>query len=85
MPKIAYIHLRGLLADRPAGAGLIPGTLYFAFDTGATTRWSGVVWQTYSGTGGSGDGNWIPLVDGSEPPVFITDGAGVLMLVAGPS
>lgn len=31
-----------------------------------------------------GDGNWIPLVDGSEPPNFITDGAGVLILVAGP-
>lgn len=27
-------------------------------------------------------GSWIPLVDGSEPPVFITDGAGVLILVA---
>lgn len=31
-----------------------------------------------------GGGGWIPLVDGSEPPVFITDGAGTLMLVAGP-
>lgn len=29
-------------------------------------------------------GSWIPLVDGSEPPVFITDGAGVLILVAYP-
>ena len=28
------------------------------------------------------DHSWIPLVDGSEPPVFITDGAGSLMLVA---
>jgi predicted GH43/DUF377 family glycosyl hydrolase len=27
--------------------------------------------------------NFIPLVDGSEPPVFITDGAGSLILVAG--
>ena len=35
-----------------------------------------------SGTGGSG--SWIPLVDGSEPPAFITDGAGVLILVAYP-
>lgn len=32
----------------------------------------------------AGDGNWIPLVDGSEPPVFITDGAGTLILAAGP-
>lgn len=29
-------------------------------------------------------GYFIPLVDGSEPPVFITDGAGTLILVAGP-
>lgn len=36
-----------------------------------------------AGSGGSG-GSWIPLVDGAEPPSFITDGAGVLILVAGP-
>ncbi len=41
-----------------------------------------VTWNVIGGTGGGG---WIPLVDGSEPPVFITDGAGVLILVAGPS
>ncbi len=34
---------------------------------------------------GGAIGGWIPLVDGSEPPVFITDGAGVLILVPGPS
>lgn len=33
---------------------------------------------------GAGGGSWIPLVDGSEPPVFITDGAGHLVLVAYP-
>lgn len=27
-------------------------------------------------------GSWIPLVDGSEPPAFITDGAGTLIVVA---
>lgn len=32
-----------------------------------------------NGTGGSG--SWIPLVTGSEPPVFVTDGAGRLILV----
>lgn len=32
----------------------------------------------------SSGGSWIPLVDGSEPPAFITDGAGVLILVAYP-
>lgn len=32
----------------------------------------------------AGGNGWIPLVDGSEPPNFITDGAGVLILVPGP-
>jgi hypothetical protein len=35
-----------------------------------------------SGSGGSSStGSWIPLTDGSEPPNFITDGAGSLILV----
>lgn len=28
------------------------------------------------------DGTWIPMVDGAEPPGFITDGAGQLIVVA---
>jgi hypothetical protein len=36
---------------------------------------------TLDAAGGSG---WVPAVDGSEPPNFITDGNGVLILVAGP-
>jgi hypothetical protein len=35
-------------------------------------------------SGAGGGGSWIPLVSGAEPPVFITDSAGVLILVAGP-
>lgn len=31
--------------------------------------------------GGGGGGSWLPLVSGSEPPIFITDGAGVLITV----
>jgi len=34
------------------------------------------------GSGGAGD--WIPLVTGAEPPVLVSDGAGVLILVAYP-
>jgi len=41
--------------------------------------------QARANVSGGGLGGWIPLVDGSEPPVFITDGAGVLILVPGPS
>jgi hypothetical protein len=29
-----------------------------------------------------GSGSWIPLVTGAEPPVLVSDGAGVLILVA---
>lgn len=43
----------------------------FADDTGLRIE---------AGAGGS----WIPLVDGSEPPNFITDGAGALILVSYP-
>jgi len=37
---------------------------------------------TIASTGGGSGGSWIPLVDGSEPPTFITDGMGQLVLVA---
>lgn len=30
-------------------------------------------------------GSWVPMVDGNEPPGFITDGMGQLILVAGPA
>ena len=30
----------------------------------------------------AGGGSWLPVVSGAEPPVFITDGAGVLITVA---
>jgi len=33
---------------------------------------------------GGGGGSWIPAVTGSEPPVLVSDGAGNLILVAGP-
>lgn len=39
---------------------------------------------TAAANGSAGAGYFIPLVDGSEPPNFITDGAGNLILVAGP-
>lgn len=33
---------------------------------------------------GGGGSSWIPMVDGAEPPAFISDGAGHLVLVAYP-
>lgn len=44
----------------------------------------GRVTAAANGSGGGSGGSWIPLVDGSEPPAFITDGAGSLVLVPGP-
>lgn len=38
--------------------------------------------ESTSSSSSSSSASWIPLVDGSEPPNFITDGAGVLILVA---
>ena len=35
---------------------------------------------TIAATGGGGP-SWIPVVTGAEPPVFVTDGAGTLILV----
>ncbi len=58
---------------------------------GRTTASSGAVEEITVGTGlslsagsltATGGSSWIPLVDGAEPPAFITDGAGVLILVA---
>ena len=47
-----------------------------------STFWRGDgTWATPAGGGGS---SWIPVVDGAEPPTFITDGAGHLALVAYP-
>ena len=43
---------------------------------------SGVSGDPSIDASGGGGGSYIPLVDGSEPPNFITDGAGVLITVA---
>lgn len=37
-----------------------------------------------SASNGAGGGSWIPLVNGAEPPVLVSDGAGHLILVAYP-
>ena len=38
--------------------------------------------ESASSSSSSSDTSWVPLVDGSEPPNFITDGAGNLIFVA---
>ena len=46
---------------------------------GQVVTWDGSEWV--GGTPASG-ASWVPLVDGSEPPVLISDGGGVLVLAA---
>jgi len=73
------------LATIPAGPGFVGprhGDVAYVVDEGLWYNWrDDDTWQA-SGTGSGA--SFIPLVDGSEPPVFITDGAGVLILVAYP-
>lgn len=46
-----------------------------------TSNGAGTI-PTFQASGGGGGNTWIPLVDGHEPPAFITDGAGSLITVA---
>lgn len=57
----------------------VQGWFAYNLDDATLYVFTGATWQAFN-SGGS----WIPAVDGSEPPVFITDGSGVLILVAGP-
>ncbi len=65
------------LADIPAKHGDVA---YVTADGLYYTWRDNDTWESSSGGGSS----WIPLVDGSEPPNFITDGSGHLILVAYP-
>jgi hypothetical protein len=73
-PDATYLTEDDETGDLPNSRRLLAGT-NITFDDATPGE------RTISATGG---GSWIPAVDGSEPPNFITDGAGVLILVAGP-
>jgi hypothetical protein len=74
-PDATYLTEDDETGDLPNSRRLLAGT-NITFDDATPGE------RTISATGGSG--SWIPAVDGSEPPNFITDGAGVLILVPGP-
>jgi hypothetical protein len=68
-------------------SGVVPGTYGDSTHVAQVTvdaygRITAAVSVPISGAGGGG--SWIPAVTGSEPPTFVTDGAGVLVLVAYP-
>lgn len=62
---------------------LIPPPIAIPFN-GDKTQFLNGANQFSTPSGGTSGSSWIPLVDGSEPPNFITDGAGVLILVTYP-
>lgn len=82
--RLQDVHLRGLAASRPLATVVASGTLYFATDTGVTTRASdtasgiGGAWETYSGGGGGSSSTSIglsvpfnPELEESEYPYII--------------
>lgn len=48
--KVEYIHRLGTLANQPAAADVLPGTLYLITDTGRLQRSDGAAWSNYAAT-----------------------------------
>jgi hypothetical protein len=49
MPTVPDIHRRGTRAAQGAATSLTIGTLWFVTDEGVTERWTGTVWESWSG------------------------------------
>lgn len=75
----------GIAVAELSDTGVTPGTYGDATHVGQfTVDIDGRLTAAANVAIAAGGGSWIPLVDGSEPPNFITDGAGNLVLVAYP-
>lgn len=90
-PEMFALSLFGPLfaAAASAGGGLTPtgvtpGTYGDATNVGQFTvnAYGQITAAADVPISGSGGSTWFPMVDGAEPPAFITDGAGVLIAVA---
>ena len=81
--KPRAILVEGTRADQPLATVIAEGSLYYVTDEQVIEQSNGTTWDSWT-IAGTGGGSWIPAVTGAEPPVFVTDGSGVLILVAGP-
>lgn len=72
------LEFSGSQSIRIADSGVVAGTYTLATVTVDATG------RVTSASSGATPSSWIPLVDGVEPPGFITDGGGSLILVAYP-
>jgi hypothetical protein len=58
--KTDQTHRRGLAANRPAAADVLPGTLYHSTDVDEVYRSNGTAWDLYAVSAGGGGGGGYP-------------------------
>lgn len=74
--RLQDVILRGLAADRPLPTVVAPGTLYYSTDTAATSRNSGIAWESYNDAGGVPGPHAVTHNAAGSDPVNIINLAG---------